>query len=84
MSCQLGHYIFAENGIISALRKHIKSHWDIPTVSRLVETGMIPIWETAPWEGRNPITPQNAAGTLTPPTVSTPVTYVHEIHSTKP
>lgn len=47
----------------------------IPTVSRLDEMGMIPKWETAPCEGRNPNIPQNPAGTLTPPEVSTPVIH---------
>jgi hypothetical protein len=53
----------------------------IPTVSRLVETGMIPTWETAPCEGRNPSIPQNPAGTLTPPEVSMPVIHSDTIIS---
>lgn len=47
----------------------------LPTVSRLVDTGMTPTWETDPCEGRNPKTPQKLAGILTSPTVSIPAIY---------
>ena len=44
----------------------------IPTASRLCELGKTPIIDTAPCDGRNPITPQNDAGILTHPVVSVP------------
>lgn len=50
--------------------------WDvgtIPTASRLGEVGILPTIETTPCEERKPRTPQQAAGNLTSPTVSTPV-----------
>lgn len=49
----------------------------IPTVSRLGETGITPIFETAACEGRKANIPQNPPGILTPPIVSTP-THVYE------
>jgi hypothetical protein len=53
-------------------------------VSRLAETGKTPVFEIAPYEGRNPMTPQNPAGTLTPPTVSTPaIKYLYQMHIPK-
>lgn len=42
-------------------------------MSKLDETDIIPSSDTTPYEGRNPITPQYPAGTLTPPSVSIPV-----------
>lgn len=44
----------------------------IPTVSKLWEFGETSIVDTVPWDGLNPIIPQNEAGTLMPPTVSVP------------
>lgn len=43
-----------------------------PKASQLEATGIVPSKETAPCEERNPKTPQQAAGTLTSPTVSIP------------
>lgn len=46
---------------------------NLPTVSKLCETGTTPTLDMAPCEGRNPKTPQNEADTRTPPTVSIPI-----------
>lgn len=51
---------------------------NIPIASRLVETGIIPDCEIAPWDALNPITPQKPAGNRTPPTVSIPATFVDD------
>lgn len=49
-----------------------KKLWILPIVSKLCAFGRTPIVDTAPWDGRKPKIPQNAAGILTHPIVSVP------------